>query len=79
MIRFRLISFLSLILALFDCMKGVERNPKGEGKKKGGLKVHMLIDAHSQKPIFIKISDAKSHDKNGIQYLNLAPHRMDCH
>jgi hypothetical protein len=57
-------------------MQGVGRNPKGEGKKKGGLKVHMLIDAHSQTPTFVKISEAKSHDKNFIQYLNLAPHSM---
>ena len=57
-------------------MKGVGCNPKGEGKKKRGLKVHMLIDAHSQTPTFVKISEAKSHDKNFIQYLNFAPHRM---
>jgi hypothetical protein len=25
-------------------MKGVGRNPKGDGKKKGGLKVHLLTD-----------------------------------
>jgi hypothetical protein len=36
----------------------------------------MLIDAHSQTPTFVKISEAKSHDKNFIQYLNLAPHSM---
>ena len=53
-------------------MQGVGRNPKGEGKKKSGLKVHMLIDAHSQTPTFVKISEAKSHYKNFIQYLNLA-------
>ncbi|MDR0613152.1 MAG: transposase [Dysgonamonadaceae bacterium] len=29
-------------------MKGVGRNPKGDGKKKGGLKVHMLIDVHAE-------------------------------
>lgn len=27
-----------------DILKGVSRNPKGDRKKKGGLKVHMLID-----------------------------------
>jgi hypothetical protein len=57
-------------------MKGVGRNPKNEGKKKGGLKVHMLIDAHSQTPTFVKISEAKSHDKNFTQYLNLPKHSM---
>jgi IS4 transposase len=57
-------------------MKGVGRNPKNEGKKKGGLKVHMMIDAHSDTPSFVKISEAKQHDKNFLQYLQLAAHSM---
>ena len=73
----KLFIFDSTTIKLFsDVMKGVGRNPKNEGKKKGGLKVHMLIDAHSQTPTFVKISEAKSHDKNFIHYLNLAPHSM---
>lgn len=73
----KLFIFDSTTIRLFSqVMQGVGRNPKGEGKKKGGLKVHMLIDAHSQTPTFVKISEAKSHDKNFIQYLNLAPHSM---
>lgn len=73
----KLYIFDSTTIRLFSqIMKGVGRNPKGEGKKKGGLKVHMLIDAHSDTPTFVKISEAKSHDKNFIQYLNLAPHSM---
>ena len=36
----------STTIRLFsDIFKGVGRNPKGDGKKKGGLKVHMLIEA----------------------------------
>jgi hypothetical protein len=36
----------STTIRLFsDLLKGVGRNPKGDGRKKGGLKVHMLIDA----------------------------------
>ena len=36
----------STTIRLFsDILKGVGRNPKNDGKKKGGLKVHMLIDA----------------------------------
>ena len=73
----KLFIFDSSTIRLFSqVMQGVGRNPKGEGKKKGGLKVHMLIDAHSQTPTFVKISESKSHDKNFIQYLNLAPHSM---
>lgn len=73
----KLYIFDSTTIRLFSqIMKGVGRNPKGEGKKKGGLKVHMLIDAHSDTPTFVKISQAKSHDKNFIQYLNLPAHSM---
>jgi hypothetical protein len=73
----KLFIFDSSTIRLFSqVMKGVGRNPKGEGKKKGGLKVHMLIDAHSQTPTFVKISEAKLHDKNFIQYLNLPKFSM---
>jgi hypothetical protein len=73
----KLFIFDSTTIRLFSqIMKGVGRNPKGEGKKKGGLKVHMLIDAHSGTPTFVKISEAKSHDKNFTQYLNLPAHSL---
>ena len=35
----------STTIRLFtDIRKGIGRNPKNDGRKKGGLKVHMLID-----------------------------------
>ena len=64
--------FDSTTIRLFsDVLKGVGRNPKGDGKKKGGLKVHMLIDAHADSAKFVKISEAKSHDKRFLEHLNL--------
>jgi hypothetical protein len=73
----KLFLFDSTTIRLFsDVMKGVGRNPKNEGKKKGGLKVHMLVDAHSDTPEFVRISEAKSHDKNFIKYLTLPKHSM---
>jgi hypothetical protein len=70
-------AFDSTTITLFsDIMKGVGRNPKGDGKKKGGLKVHMLTDVHADTPQFVKISEAKMHDKNFLQYLNLSPGSM---
>lgn len=73
----KLFVFDSSTIGLFSqIMKGVGRNPKNEGKKKGGLKVHMMIDAHSDTPSFVKISEAKQHDKNFLQYLHLAAHSM---
>jgi len=66
-----LFAFDSNTITLFsDIMKGCGRNPKGEGKKKRGLKVHMLTDIHADTPQFVKISEAKMYDKNFLQYLN---------
>lgn len=73
----KLFIFDSTTIRLFsDVMKGVGRNPRHDGKKKGGLKVHMMIDAHSDTPAFVKISEAKQHDKNFLQYLKPAAHSM---
>jgi len=52
-------------------LKGVGRNPKGDGKKKGGLKVHLLIDAVQSVGRFVKITVAKVHDKNFLKSLEL--------
>ena len=59
-----------------DILKGVGRNPKGDGKKKGGLKVHMLIDAVQSVGRFVKITAAKVHDKNFLKSLGLISHSM---
>jgi len=64
-------AFDSTTITLFsEVMKGVGRNPKGDGKKKGGLKVHMLTDVHSETAVFAKISEAKMHDKKFLTHLN---------
>ena len=67
----------STTIRLFsDILKGVGRNPKHDGKKKGGLKVHMLIDAVQSVGRFIKITEAKVHDKNFLKELELISHSM---
>lgn len=67
----------STTIRLFsEILKGVGRNPKGDGKKKGGLKVHMLIDAVQQVGRFIKITSARVHDKNFLKSLELISHSM---
>jgi hypothetical protein len=41
-------AFDSTTMTLFSqVMQGWGRNPKGEGKEKDGLKVHMLNDVHT--------------------------------
>ncbi len=67
----------STTIRLFsDILKGVGRNPKDDGKKKGGLKVHMLIDAVQSVGRFVKITAAKVHDKNFLKELDLISHSM---
>jgi len=67
----------STTIRLFsNILKGIGRNPKNDGKKKGGLKVHMLIDAVQSVGRFIKITEAKVHDKNFLKELELISHSM---
>lgn len=64
-------AFDSTTISLFsDVMKGVGRNPRDDGRKKGGLKVHMLTDVHADSAVFAKISQAKMHDKKFLKHLN---------
>ena len=61
----------STTICLFsDILKGFGRNPRNYGKKKDGLKVHMLIYIVQSLGRFIKISEAKVHDKNFLKELN---------
>lgn len=68
----------STTIQLFSSLvfKGVGRNPKNGGKKKGGLKVHMLIDALQDVGKFIKITAAKVHDSKFLNELTLNPFSM---
>jgi hypothetical protein len=52
-------------------MKGVGRNPKGDGKKKGGLKVHLLTGVHTGSAQFATISEAKMHGKKFLSKITL--------
>jgi len=62
----------STTIRLFtDILKGVGRNPKNDGKKKGGLKVHMLIDASQSISKFVKITAAKMHDKQFMKEIQV--------
>ena len=53
-------------------MKGVGRKLKGAGKQKGGMKVQMLTDVHADCAKFVKMSEARMHDKKFLQYLSLS-------
>lgn len=67
----------STTIRLFsDILKGVGRNPKNDGKKKGGLKVHMLIDASQLIAKFVKITEAKMHDKQFMKEIQVPAYSM---
>lgn len=67
----------STTIRLFsDILKGVGRNPKNDGRKKGGLKVHMLIDAVQSVGKFMKITAAKMHDKNFLRDIQVPEFSM---
>ena len=68
----------STTIQLFSSLvfKGVGRNPKDGGKKKGGLKVHMLIDALQDVGKFVKVTAAKVHDSRFLNDLVLNPFSM---
>lgn len=67
----------STTIRLFtEVLKGVGRNPKNDGRKKGGLKVHMLIDAQQSVARFVKITEAKMHDKNFMKDIQVSAYSM---
>ena len=68
----------STTIQLFSSLvfKGVGRNPKDGGKKKGGLKVHMLIDALQDVGKFVKVTAATVHDSKFLNDLALNPFSM---
>jgi len=62
----------STTIKLFsNILKGVGRNPKGNGKKKGGVKAHMLIDVKEGIAKFVRITAAKVHDSTFLKYIDL--------
>jgi hypothetical protein len=67
----------STTIRLFsDVLKGVGRNPKDDGKKKGGAKVHLAIDAYQQTGQFISITAAKVHDKKFLDMFDVKPYSL---
>lgn len=60
----------STITLFSDILKGVGRNPLN-GKKKGGIKMHTMINATEDVPCLIKFSSAATHDHTFLKDLNL--------
>lgn len=62
----------STTIRLFsDIMRGVGRNPMEGSRKKGGIKVHALMNAFSGVTEFLRITQAKEHDRKFLHHLKL--------
>lgn len=65
--------FDSSTISLFkDIMGCVGRNPKS-GKRKGGIKVHTVVNADEIVPSLVWFSEAKTHDHNFLEKLKCDP------
>lgn len=61
----------SSTISLFsDVLKGVGRNPL-TGKKKGGIKMHTMINACEDVPCLVRFSSAATHDHTFLKELEL--------
>ena len=67
----RLYAMDSTTITLFkDILKGVGRNPK-EGKKKGGIKAHTVINLDENVPCLVRYSEAVRHDHTFLKEVSL--------
>jgi hypothetical protein len=63
----------STTIQLFsEMLRGVGRNRLDGARKKGGIKVHALMDAFSGVTEFIRITEAREHDRKFLYHLKLA-------
>ena len=70
-LNLRLFMIDSTTISLFKAiLKAVGRNPL-TGKKKGGIKAHVLINAQENIPQLIRYSAASKHDKHFLEHINL--------
>jgi len=67
----RLYAMDSTTITLFkEILKGCGRNPK-EGKKKGGIKAHTIINLEDKVPCFVRYTEAVRHDHMLLSEVNL--------
>lgn len=66
----------STTIGLFKAiLKCVGRKPLN-GKSKGGIKVHTMLNAYEEVPQLIHFTDAATHDHTFLSKINLQPHQI---
>lgn len=61
----------STIQLFSELLRGVGRNPKDGGRRKGGIKVHTMMDAFSGVAEFVRMTAAREHDRKFLYQLDL--------
>jgi hypothetical protein len=62
----------STTIRLFsDILRGVGRNTLDGSRKKGGIKVHTMMDAFSGVAEFIRMTEARVHDRKFLHHIDL--------
>jgi Transposase DDE domain len=63
----------STIQLFSEILRGVGRNRLDGARKKGGFKVHAMMDAFSGVTEFVRMTEAREHDQKFLYHLKLAP------
>jgi hypothetical protein len=61
----------STIRLFSDILRGVGRNTLDGSRKKGGIKVHTMMDAFSGVAEFIRMTEARVHDRKFLYHIDL--------
>jgi Domain of unknown function (DUF4372)/Transposase DDE domain len=62
----------STTIRLFsDILRGVGRNPLDGSRKKGGIKVHTMMNAFSGVAEFVRMTEARTHDRRFLYHIDL--------
>ena len=62
----------STIQLFSEILRGVGRNRLDGSRKKGGIKVHAMMDAFSGVTEFVRMTEAREHDRRFLYHLKLA-------
>jgi len=62
----------STIQLFSEILRGVGRNRLDGARKKGGIKVHAMMDAFSGVTEFVRMTEAREHDRKFLYHLQLA-------
>jgi hypothetical protein len=62
----------STIQLFSEILRGVGRNRLDGARKKGGIKVHALMDAFSGVTEFVRMTEAREHDRRFLYHIKLA-------